>query len=759
MTGKRLLLLFLSLFLLNLSVFSQEKNVKGKVTDPADKAVSGAIVVLINQSTGLERTANTDGDGIFIFNGLGSESYKAVITARGFARMEKTVDSGQGELVFKLEIAPLREDVTVVSGSRQEELRERLNTKVDVVTENDIKTTGYETVGEVLREVPGVITRRGSDTSGVAGEQVQGVNSRQVLVLMDGQPLIGARGIKSGNLNLDRQSTGRLSAVEVVKGASSALYGSDAIGGVINLITREPNRPFTATFTASGGNFGILDTRGDIAFKHKKLSGIFSLERHKNNGFDLDPATFSQEGAGFHRYDTYGKLKYQFNDKFSLTGFANSYWNTSVGRVNGESGPQFNNVDDESQNYGLTGDWAIDDRTALQMRGYFARFDEITTGSLFPSGTALPDGDLFERYGKLDATLSRVIGERQFFQAGVEWTTDRYRGINRLQNDSGVKADTSVLWLQDKISATSRLTFTVGGRYDHHSVFGSAFSPKIGLNYRLTNYASLRASWGRGFRAPDLGQLFYHFDNSPNFYQVLGNPGLSPEHSGSWQAGGEFNGFTRKLHIGVNYFRNDVRNLIDSTSLGFVTSAANVRALLTANGLDPALGQYITHYNVLLFVYQNRANVYTQGAELDGSYALPLGFQVSGAYTYLDARDNSDTISKGRYLTGRNRHQGFVKLAYDNIRYKFNANLRGSFYSKWIASRNETTNVETIAAPFQLWDLYGAKSLPKGFEVFAAMDNMFDSKDPNSGTNQAIFRPEAGRTFRLGVRWSLDREK
>ncbi len=760
MTGKRLLLIFLSLFLLNLSVFSQEriaeKIVKGKVTDPADRAVSGATVVLINQSTGLERTASTDGDGVFSFNGLGSESYRAVITAQGFARMEKTLDGGQGklgELVFKLEIAPLREDVTVVSGSRQEELRERLNTKVEVVTENDIKTTGYETVGEVLREVPGVITRRGSETTGVAGEQVQGVNSREVLVLMDGQPLIGARGIKSGNLNLDRQSTGRLSSVEVVKGASSALYGSDAIGGVINLITREPNRPFTATITASGGNFGILDTRGDVAFKHKKLSGIFSLERHKNNGFDLNPATFSQEGSGFHRYDTYGKLKYQFNEKFSLIGFANSYWNTSKGRVNGESGPQFNNVDDQSQNYGLTGDWAIDDRTALQMRGYFARFDEITTGTLFPSGASLPDGDLFERYGKLDATFSRIIGERQFFQAGVEWTTDRYRGINRLQNDAGVKADTSVLWLQDKISATSRLTFTIGGRVDHHSVFGSAFSPKIGLNYRLTNYASLRASWGRGFRAPDLGQLYYHFNNSPNFYQVLGNPSLSPEHSGSWQVGGEFNGFTRKLHIGVNYFRNDVRNLIDSTSLGFVTPAT-IDGIFTSNGIDPSLRQFVV-FNALLFYYKNLANIGTQGGEFDASYALPMGFAISGAYTYLDARDKTSD----RYLTGRNRHHGFVKLAYDNTRYKFNANLRGSFYSKWIVSRNETTNAETIAAPFQLWDLYGAKSLPKGFEVFAAMDNMFDSRDPNSGTNLAIFRPEAGRTFRLGIRWSLDRGK
>ncbi len=754
MPGKRLFLTLLSLFLLSLPVFAQSQMVKGRVTDPADRAVSGATVVLRNQSTGLERAASTGQDGSFVFNEIGSGNYEAIVTAPGFARMSKVIAAGETELAFALEIAPLREDVTVVSGSRQEELREALNTKVDVVTENDIRTTGYENVGEILREVPGVITRRGSETSGAAGEQVQGINSRQVLVLMDGQPLIGARGVKSGNLNLDRQSTGRLSSVEVVKGAASALYGSDAIGGVINLITKEPTQPFNASVTVSGGNFGIFDGRGDIGFKRDKLSGIFSFERHKNNGFDLDSASFQADGAGFHRYDSYGKLKYKFNDKFALTGFANSYWNYSKGRVIGESGPQYNDVNDQSQDYGLTGDWTIDGRTSLQMRGYFARFDEITTGSLpAPLGTRLADGNLFERYAKVDLTFSRIIGERQVLQAGGEYTTDRYRGLNRLQNDSLQKADTGVFWLQDKISITSRLTFTAGARVDSHSVFGTAASPKFGLNYRVNKFASLRASWGRGFRAPDIGQLYYRFNNAPNFYQILGNPGLSPEHSGSWQAGGEFNGFSRKFHFGANYFRNDVRNLIDSQNLGFLTQG-NVDAIFAANGLDPSLKQYVT-YNILLLVYKNLANIYTQGVELESSYLLPRGFAVSGSYTYLDARDKTTD----RYLAGRNRHHGFMKLAYDNARLGFNANLRGSFYSKWIVSRNETTNAETIAARFRLWDIYGAKKLPKGFELFGTVDNLFNSKDINSGTALPIYRPEAGRTFRLGIRWTLGGEK
>lgn len=755
MNGRRFFTGFLITTIFTLAGFAQSLSVQGSVEDAAKAPIAGATVVLRNRNTGLERIVTTDAEGKFTFSSLGYDAYEIVATANGFARTTQELNSTSSSVVLTLSPATVREEVTVVTGSRQEELRESLTTKVDVLTEADIKSTGYETVGEALREVPGVITRRGSETSAVTGEQVQGIDSRQVLVLLDGQPLVGARGIKSGILNLDRQSTGRLESIEVVKGASSALYGSDAIGGVINLRTKEQTAPFTAAITVAGGNFGVFDGRGMIGFAKSKLSGIFSLERHKNNGFDLNPATFTAEGSGYHRYDAFGKLKYQFADNFSINGFANSYWNDAIGRVVGEPSPgntngqQLSNIKDESQNYGISADWAIDGRTNLQLRGNFSRFDELNFSSAFPSGAPLPDGNLFERYGKFDATLSRIIGERHFVQIGTEFATNGYSGFNRLQDNNG-EADTRVFWFQDKINVIDRLTLTVGGRVDNHSIFGTAVSPKIGLNFRVNDFASLRASWGRGFRAPDLGQLRYQFGNALFGYQVLGNPNLSPEHSGSWQIGGEFNAFKRKGRLGVNLYRNDVRNLINSRNLGSVT-LANVDALLLANGLSPAIKPYIT-YNRLLFVYQNLANVYTQGVEIDAGYLLPAGFSVNGAYTYLDAQDKSPTVAN-QYLTNRHKHHGFAKLAYANARLGLNTNLRATFFSSWF---NSATN---RSPAFQLWDVYAAKKLVKGFEVYGSVDNLFDSQDPNTGTTATIYRPEVGRTFRIGMRWTFGGEK
>lgn len=760
------LLIVIILVVFSISVSAQSKEISGKVTDQNGAVIAGASVVARNLATGLERIVTTDTEGAYKFAGLSDGDYELTIIAEGFKGETRKVQSSQVDVA--LEVAPLRTETTIYSGSRQEELRESLNTKVDVVTRTQIRDSGYESVGDILKEVPGVLTRRGSDTgtsSGAAGEQIQGIGSRQALVLLDGFPVTNARGIKSGNINLDRQSTARLEQVEVVKGAASALYGSDAIGGVINLITREPSKPLDGSFTASSGNFGIFDTRAELGFKKKGLSGFVDVERHKNNGFDLTPTTIDTTGAGFHRYDYFAKLKYTFSDKFYLTGLGDVKSGNSKGRSLGEAGFQRDDVDETNQSYGLTANWAPNARTVAQLRGYFSRYDEIGRYTVLPSSrnpneVRQPDENLFERFGRVDASLLHIWGERQLIQFGGEWTTDRYRGINRLRNNSGERADTRVAWAQDKISLTNWAALTLGARYDSHSIFGSAVSPKVGLNIRATDRINLRASWGRGFRAPDLGQLYFRFYNPTNLYQVFGNPKLSPEHSGSWQVGAEYSSTKKDYRFGVNFFRNDVRNLIEATVFGFVRSRPQANGILASLGLDP--NDYAVSLNRLLFVYQNISNIYTQGVETDFDIKLPRSFALSGAYTYLDARNKADNS----YLSERSKHQGVLKLAYDNPKLGFRANTRVSALSHWQTSSitNRGLTEQIIAKSFQTVDVYAAKSLKKGFEFYGTVENLFDSKDqnfgkfrPNSTEPLPIVRPDAGRIFRIGIRYNFSR--
>ncbi len=245
------------------SALAQNAGLSGVVRDGSGAVVAGSTIVVHQQGSAFERVVETGRDGRFSIAPIAEGEYTVEVIAPGFAIATSTVRVPAAQpLEVALSPAAVVEAVQVVSASRQTELRESLNTNVNVVSRRQIEESGSQTVAELLREVPGVTSRRGSEGAGAAGEQIQGIDSRQVLVLLDGQPLLGARGIKRGVVNLDRQSAATLEQVEVVKGAASALYGSDAIGGVINLISRNATAPFDTTGELSGRQPRRVQRRG-----------------------------------------------------------------------------------------------------------------------------------------------------------------------------------------------------------------------------------------------------------------------------------------------------------------------------------------------------------------------------------------------------------------------------------------------------------------------------------------------------------------
>jgi outer membrane receptor for ferrienterochelin and colicins len=398
----------------------------------------------------------------------------------------------------------------------------------------------------------------------------------------------------------------------------------------------------------------------------------------------------------------------------------------------------------------LTAVWQNSSASRLEGRAYYARYDEISLGQLAPPrNTPVEPGTLHQRLGKLDATLSQVVGSRQYLQVGGEWWTDRYRGLNRIRDDAGNRADTSVFWFQDRISLTYRVTLTLGSRYDRHSIFGEAISPKAAVNVRLADAFHARASFGKGFRAPDLGQLFYRF-LGPSGYQVIGNPNLRPERGNSWQVGGGYT-FSRG-RAGLNVFRNEVDHLIEAVSLGFIATPGQLLAVMAREGIDSA---FRPQPGRLLLFYKNVQSARTQGVELDFDWAPLRWLSLGGAYTYLDAIDRASRLQ----LTGRHRHQGNIRIGWERAAWGLWSNGRGTFYSDWIAARSGTA--DTISPRFAIWDFYAAKSLARGLEVFGVIDNFANSKDPAvanagpDGPRGTIYRPEVGRTLPVGMRWTL----
>ncbi|HYE84809.1 MAG TPA: TonB-dependent receptor [Vicinamibacterales bacterium] len=745
-------------FVLSLSsLASAQQSLTGVVRDGSGAVVPGTTVVIRQDGKAFERVVDTGRDGRFTVSPIDAGQYSIEAIAAGFAVATATaVVPASQPIEIALTPAAVVEAVQIVSASRQDELRESLNTNVNVISRRQIEESGSQTVAELLREVPGMMSRRGSETAGAAGEQIQGIDSRQVLVLLDGQPLVGGRGIKRGVINLDRQSVGRLEQIEVVKGASSALYGSDAIGGVINIITREATAPFDTAGELSGGSLGEVNASAGAGFRRDRVSGLFSVEHHQQDGFDLTPTTFDTTGAPFTRADFMARARVKASDVVSVGALVNGYDNNTKGRSNGELGPQEDNIDDRTLNVNVNADWLPRASTSVQARAYAGRYHERSSARLAPpASTQLEPGALDERLLKVDGSFSQILGSAQQLQGGAEYWRDEYSGINRLRNDAGERASISTAWLQHRLTIAGRVTTTLGVRTDQHSEFGGAVSPKIAANARLGAGVSVRASYGRGFRAPDIGQLYYRFLNPSSIYQVIGNLNLQPEYANSLQVGGEYATPGRRARLGVNLFRNDVRDLIESVNLGFAATPAQVTQIMQREGLDmsfrPVAGR-------LLLTYKNINNAVTEGVEFDGELAATSNLSVAGAYTYLDARDDLS----GLPLTGRNTHTGTVRATWRQPRIGLVANVRGMFVGQWIAARATVNGQpqDTYAKGYGLWDAYVSQRIVGGLSGFVAIDNLTDGQDANvgkvsaTGAPLAIYRPDVGRTARFGMRWS-----
>ena len=729
---------------------SGETAVEGTVVDSSSLVLVGADVFLQGIGFGVAIHQVTDSQGRFKFNAEPG-NYQITAAMSGFDSVTQNLTLTETELAsLNLSLAPaaLATHIVVVSGSREQELIRNSTTKVDVIPERLLHDSGSETVTDVLSEEPGIVTRSGP--SGSRSEtQIQGIDSRQSLILIDGLPLVGAKGIKSGILNMDRQSVGRLERIEIVKGASSALYGSDAIGGVINMITRRPRWPLEASVTTSGGSLSRFDVRGDVGFVKDKWSGFFEVERHKQNPFNLIPDG-STTGPGFHRYDYLGKLGYDHSDRLKLSASAHAFVNQDRGFLFSSSGRTDTVTDDSSQHYAVSADVTLTPMTQWNLRGFYGKYDESSVlDVLTQPGPVNSMANLNQQLYRFDSSVSRVIGGQQFLQGGVEWNQDEYRGLNRVLGDNvGQRINMVDLWINDRISLHERFVLTLGGRFNHHNLYGSHFVPRVGGLFRVTENLQVRGTFGRGFRAPDLGQLYYRYQNPLHHYQVIGNTHLNPEESTTYQVGLDYD--LGKIRFAANFFRNDIQDLIQAEFIGQPRTPAAMQTLLRTfdigSEFNPALNRFF-------YLYRNVDNVYTSGIESKIELKLTDNLMLSTGYAYLDARDKGT----GDFLSGRHRHHGNFRIFYSTSRLGgLRTNLRGTYFSKWpVFGRGGTI----LGDAYRIWDWYLAKPISRGTELFLSVENMFDSKDSHLNASQPSFlRADPGRLFRAGMRWTFNRE-
>lgn len=625
-------------------------------------------------------------------------------------------------------------EVIVVTGARTERPLAVTTVATEVVTREEIEASGGSNVAEVLASHPGldiVPVLRGSAV------RIQGLNPDYVLVLVDGQRAIGRI---DGAVDLERFPIESIERIEIVKGASSALYGSDALAGVINIITRRSQRPVEGQVQARYGSFARSEVNGRVGFRRGEWNGALSGGLGASDGYDLDPDDMSTTASSFDEWrvtgSATGKLgplevslasDYQYTD---LRGLDRTGDPASPARVD-----RLNRVEQASGS--ARGVWRLAPSRRISANARLAYYRDQFAYDLHDSVDEMSDiyEESTERLVETTAQFDGAIGERHFVTAGIEsmfeqfdsprirdgetgaTELDRYRMSGFGQHEWTVAADPGII-------------VSPGIRLDHDSQFGFHATPKLALRWDASERVVVRGSYGWGYRAPNFKDLYLCFENPGVGYVISGNPELDPEVSRNSNLGVEVRAHDR-VWASANVYYNDVDDLlsieeIDPSSTGD-----------TACG--PAANQRFTYLNVV--------SAFTRGIETQLRARPRLGpidgIQVEIGYVLNSTRDREED----RPLSNRALHRGTFKLGYEHPDIGFQAQVRGSvvgarrFYAD---DDDDGVDDETVTDPYLTVDVRVAQTLMERYTAFVGASNLTDEGD-------ARYLPIPPRTFYGGV--------
>ena len=625
---------------------------------------------------------------------------------------------------------PDRRQQTVVTASRAERKLEDVVVATEVITREQIDALGVRDLGQLLQQQPGVelvYTFRG------VGLRLQGLDPEYVLVLVDGERVSGRVGT---TLDLGRFSLREVERVEIVKGPAAALYGADAMGGVVNLITRRVQRPLEL---GGRGMFGTL-LEGDARANAGTKQGPFELRVgggfRRRDAYDWQPEDAATSGAGLQRFDGDLSLAYAPEERTRVW-LRGGYTRRDENAVDlNPSGAVLDRRQRQEQfDLSLGGRHGFTDGPSLLVRGHFGLFREQLLQDQRGS-RALDDYSqnitrLYEGLVQGDHRLGahaltagvEVLGERLDSARLERSPVSRIRGGVFLQDEWDVLPGTDGEGLRLKVAP--------GLRFDLDSQFGGAPSPRLAIKLDPSPALTVRASAGLGFRPPSFQELYLRFTNTGIGYVVSGNPHLTAEHSAAVNVGVDWRPPLSGWLFSASAFHTRLRDLINVTAGG------------VPNPDDP-----------VTFNYENVARAYTQGIELNGRVKLPVrSTYLDLAYTFLDARD----LTRDRPLEGRSRHRVNAQLTTRYRPLNLEAVVRGAWVSRRtyflgvgggmanvIGLGEDTPTGAPAYVDLEAQVTYRFRS--SGIELFVNGYNLF-----NAGDQQ--FNPRPPRGVLGGIQW------
>ena len=611
---------------------------------------------------------------------------------------------------------PTALDEIVVTGTRTAHRFDDSPVEVQLIDSAEIRRSGARDVAELLQREGGVtvtpVAGRGNSI------EIQGLSSEQVLILVDGRRMIGRI---NGAIDLARLRLESVERIEIVKGPSSALYGADALGGVVNIITRRGRGESTAAITARVDTGTNAELSGYNEFATQNWRGGASGGLQRLQPYDLDASSPGSDGIdGDSRYLTVDSV-WQASPEAEI-GLHGAYSLDDALRTDGSNGRAVFDTRKriEEIRAGIAPRLQLGAQTALSLDTYYNRYYDQYLQTQQGNADELTYEQTLNQLYAAGGQLDHALGEHQL-SVGGEYQLEQLEA-DRLSADS--ERDRQSLYLQDqwRPQRWADLTLIPGLRYDRDSQFGSQVSPKLALRVDLADGLFLRAGYGRGYRAPDFKQLLLRFDNPAIGYRVEGNPDLQPERGTGFNAGLVWLG-DDKLGVSLTLFRNRVNGLID--------------IVLTDPG-PPAI-----------YSYRNVESALLQGFDLQAQLRPLPALQLDLGYGFLDATDRQS----GERLSGRARNRVNVAARWQApVATPLALSLRGV----WTGERVFGVELDSGGAPlpagtadaYTLLDARADWQRWQQLDLAVGIKNLLDAGDPR-------YLPIAPRAAYLELKWSL----
>ena len=520
----------------------------------------------------------------------------------------------------------------IVTATRTDTTMAESVVATEVIGREQIELSGATTAADLFETHPGISIEQ--SFAGVA-IRLQGLNPEHVLVLIDGQRVIGR---KDGAIDLSRYPVDWIERIEIVKGASSVLYGSDAMGGVINIISRKPTGHFSSDIYGSYGTPKDIDGSGSISVHHGAIGSRVHGGYHTSPGYDLDKTSISTDGSARTMFHAGNITEIELTPDWTLTPRVSYRQQDSRNISESGSGAVFDarNLSEEVQaalgsDTWLTGTSRL--RVAAFSTWYRDQFDNNQR-----------DSDALDSYQDTQEVLSqgsiqydRSIGDHNAATMGVDVLNENMES-DRLGPGQG-KRNRIGLFLQNEwtTASTKPLVVLPGVRFDLDSQFGFYPTPRLAIRYQPIDTLALRAGIGWGYRAPSFKELLLTFENPSAGYRVEGSPDLKPETSQNMHMSMEWTP-THTLWTSLSVYRNDVHDLIDFATFEDDVAGAPIR-----------------------YAYVNIEEAVTQGGEINASVEPVDDLHLIAGYSYTDAFDvQTDLPLEGRSvhrLTGHISHR------------------------------------------------------------------------------------------------------